>query len=123
MKVSAVITYHRLTKDLLGQTHFCSHVNIIPILNLFQDVLEELLQDDVHDELDVKDRDRAALRLTKWASHRLIVRRKNASMRNRDESLGKSPPKERRSGIGVDIEQGFSNEESPLLKNKNIYFK
>jgi hypothetical protein len=86
--------------------------------NLFQDVLEELLQDSVHDELDVRDRDRAALRLTKWASHRLRVRRTNAVIRNRGASLGSSP-KERRSVMGVDIEQGFSNEASPLLNNFN----
>lgn len=47
-----------------------------------EDVLEELLQDTVYDELDLKDRDRAALKITRWASERVKKMRRARAVRS-----------------------------------------
>lgn len=82
--------------------------------NFFLDVLEELLQDSVHDELDVKDRDRAAHTLTRWAASSSVRKFR----RNKDEqgNIAQGSIKQTQI-IRVDIEQGFSSERAPLLNN------
>lgn len=77
------------------------------------DVLEELLQDSVHDEVDVKDRDRAALTLTRWASSRFHKLRRN----NEEQGNSAKDSIEHGPNCCVDIEQGHISERSPLLKD------
>jgi metal transporter CNNM len=79
-----------------------------------EDVLEELLQDTVYDELDLKDRDRAALKLTRWASERVKKMRRARAVRSmRGNEVARR--KEIRRANTSDIEEGIPNEKSPLL--------
>lgn len=76
-----------------------------------EDVIEELLQDSVHDEIDVRERDRAATTLTNWASKRLKKKRL-MKMKNQTKT---SPAKSLTKALSPRNTNGFTTEKTPLL--------
>lgn len=79
-----------------------------------EDVLEELLQDTVYDELDLKDRDWAAFKITRWGSERVKKMRRARAVRSmRGNEVSKR--KEYKRLNTYDVEQGDPNESTPLI--------
>ena len=76
-----------------------------------EDVIEELLQDSVHDEIDVRERDRAATTLTNWASKRL---KKKRLMKIKNQTKI-SPAKSLIKPLSPGNTNGFTTEKTPLL--------
>lgn len=89
-----------------------------------EDVMEALLQDRIHDEGDIRDRDREAARLTRWAATKIqkFMKEKRAKLKaakakanqNQDHSMTSETSEEE----NRDVEKGLAgrpNETTPLL--------